>query len=1096
MIAAAATEPPEEPGIAMTHRPRRLLLPLVGVLIAALDASPPPARSQGSFNCQLLARIDSLPGRGNDVWGYTDPGSGNDYAIIGTEFGTGIYNVTNPGTAYLTGFITGPTSWWRDFATYRNYLYIGSEGTGGGGGIQIVDLANPEAPALVAVHTSSGIVNSHTLTTDTLTARLYANGTNGGMRIYSLADPVALVQIGAYTTPYVHDCYARNDTVYAACISVGRTIVLDTSDPAIIDTIASFQTERRATHNCWPADQPGYLFVTDETAGGRLGAWDISSLASPIQVDAFTGEPTGDVHNVYVRGTTAVVAHYTAGLHVLDVSDPTRVTPVGFYDTFAGFGLFNGAWSAFPFTGNGNIYVGDIESGLFVISFNGRSGGGLTGRVTEQGTGAPLAGVEVRLVEAARTTTTAADGTYEIRTAEGTHTVSASRLGLIPTTFSVDVPAGPSTVRDFTMLDNTADLVLSRTDEVRATVAIGEAVEVPLVVTNAGGGLLTYAISDQSFVPKAGAARPRPLLALPTIRPILRDPIGDVIPTGAYDGPPADLTTLRGASGTDSLLFRFEVAGDALPESVVALVFIDLDQDPLTGVPDPFSQFLGAASGASGEIHDIGAERLLIWDLAGRFLPDPSFTIPGAAYLLGADLSNIVFYGFFVAPADSNGATIWLHLAADLGDDGNVDLAAGVGIATYLPDYPYFNLLTLDLGPNSGHATLGEAPWLAALPDTGSLGPSESDTVRLRFDAAAFGVDTTLVGSLLLESNVESELTTEIPASMRVFVPDEIPPRVTLAILQNPILSRHVEIAAFADEPLLDIPELVVAGSPVEMTGDPSGAPPAFEARYVLSGSGDVIVGIAAEDTAGNATVLAETFVAYKAPPSGAVRAEGPERAFAVSAGDGAAPPGTFLVLRALPGDAVHAGDAGEGAPPDAALSRALFIGPEALRLASPALVEIPLPIDTGAGATVATAAIFRKEGTAWVPLPTFVTADGRALVAETTRLGLFQARAEAAAPPATLPARTSLAPPAPNPTSGGAMIAFDLPRRMAARIAIFDASGRRVRTLLDAVEAPGTHRIPWDGADHDGRALPPGIYFLRLETPDGSRSGKVTVVR
>jgi len=1061
-------------------------------LVAALGASPPPAHSQGSFNCQLLARVDSLPGTANDVWGYTDPGTGNDYAIIGTEFGTGIYNVTNPAAAYLTGFIVGPASAWRDFASYRNHLYIGSEG---GGGIQIVDLANPEAPALVAAETSSGITNSHTLTTDTLTARLYANGTfgaNGGMRIYSLADPVAPAQVGAYTANYVHDCYARNDTVYAACFGAGRVFVLNTSDAGNIQTIASFRTERATTHNCWPAEDPRYLFVTDETSGGRVTSWDISDLSAALQVDGFTGEPTGDAHNVYVRGTTAIVAHYTAGLHVLDVSDPTRITPVGFYDTFAGSGLFAGAWSAFPFTGNGNIYVGDIQSGLFVISFNGRSGGGLTGRVTEQGTGGPLVGVEVRLLEAGRSTTTGADGTYEVRTAEGTHTVSASRLGLLPTTFSVDVAAGPSTIRDFTMLDNTADLVLSRTDEVRATVAVGEAAEVPLVVTNAGGGLLTYAIRDQAFVPKAGAARPRPLLALPPIRPILRDPTGDLIPTGAYDGPPADLTALRGASGADSLLFRFDVSGDALPESVVALVFLDLDQNPLTGVPDPFSQFLGSGSGAEGAIHDIGAERLLAWDLAGRFLPNPSFPAPGAALLLGADVSNpdsIDFYGSFIAPADSNGATFAIDLT-ELGDDGNVDLAAAIGVATYLPATPFFNLLTLDFGPNSGHAALGEAAWLTALPDTGSLGPSESDTVRLRFDAAAFDVDTTLVGSLLVESNVASELLTEIPASMRVFIPDETPPRVTLAILQNPILSRHVEIAAFVDEPLHEAPVLTVADSAVAMSGDPSDAQPTFQAPYVLSGSGDVLVGIAAEDTAENATILVETFVAYEVPPSGAVSAEGPERSFTVSAAEGAAAPGTFLVLRAL------LGDTGEDPPPDAAISRAVFIGPEALRLASPALVEIPVPIGPGSEATAANAGIFRKEGTAWVTLPTFVTADGRALAAETSRLGVFMARPETATTTATLPERTRLAPPAPNPTSRGATIVFDLPRRMAARIALYDASGRRVRTLLDAVEAPGAHRISWDGADHEGRALPPGIYLLRLETSDGSRSGKVTVIR
>jgi choice-of-anchor B domain-containing protein len=1067
---------------------------------ASLGAPHPSAFAQGDFNCTRLARIDSLPGTGNDVCGYTEPGTGREYAIIGTSFGTGVYNVTDPAQPHITGFIVGPQSPWRDFASYRNYLYIGSEGNGGGGGIQIVDLANPESPALVATHTLSGIVTSHTLTTDTLAARLYANGSNGGMRIYSLADPVAPAQLGAYTAAYVHDCYARNDTVYAASISIGRVVVLDTSDPANILTLASFQTERHATHNCWPADQPGYLFVTDETQGGRVTSWDISSLGAPIQVDGFTGEPTGDAHNIYVRGNLGFVAHYTAGLHVLDISDPTLLTPVGYYDTFAGNGLFNGAWSAYPFTGNGNVYIGDIESGLFVVSFDGGSGGGLTGQVTEEGTGAPLAGVAVRLLEANRSTTTAADGSYEIRTAEGTHTVSASRLGLVPTTFSVDVAAGPSTVHDFTLLDNTADLVLSQTEEFRVTLAVGRATEVPLVVTNAGGGLLTYAIHDQAFVPKTGAALPRGLATLPPIRPILRDPAGDVIPLSAYDGPPADLTTIRGASGPDSLLLRLEAAGDALPESALALVFIDLDQDPLTGVPDPFSQFLGSAARAAGAIHDIGAERLVIWDLAGRIdVGIPGLPLPGAAFLLGADLSNpdsLDFYGLLIAPPDSNGATIAFDLGAQLaGDDGNVDLAAVLGVATYLPDFPLFLPLTLDFGPDAGHARLGEAAWLTALPDTGSLGPSESDTVRVRFDAAAFDRDTTLVGTLLVESNVETELLTEIPAHLRVFVPDETPPTLSLAVLQNPILSRHLEVALFANEPLEGAAELFAGGEEVPLDGVPEDAQPVFRGTYALAGSGDILFVYMAEDTAGNEAEEAETFVAYEAGAKGDARVEGPGSAFTVTAPEGAAPPGTMLLLRVAPEGA--AGGAGAPPRPADAISPTALVGPDALPLGAPILLSIAIPAEgDAAGASAAERGVIaRRDGAAWAPLPTFLSADGRSLVAESDRLGAFVALRSAAAAP-RLPDRARLAPAAPNPTSRGAAVAFDLPRRMAARIAIYDTSGRRVRTLLDAVEGPGAHRISWDGADHGGRALPPGVYLLRMETADGARSGKITVVR
>jgi hypothetical protein len=40
------------------------------------------------------------------------------------------------------------------------------------------------------------------------------------------------------------------------------------------------------------------------------------------------------------------------------------------------------------------------------------------------------------------------------------------------------------------------------------------------------------------------------------------------------------------------------------------------------------------------------------------------------------------------------------------------------------------------------------------------------------------------------------------------------------------------------------------------------------------------------------------------------------------------------------------------------------------------------------------------------------------------------------------------------------------------------------VRTLADGERAAGEHRLSWDGAGDDGRAVAPGLYFARLATP------------
>ena len=46
----------------------------------------------------------------------------------------------------------------------------------------------------------------------------------------------------------------------------------------------------------------------------------------------------------------------------------------------------------------------------------------------------------------------------------------------------------------------------------------------------------------------------------------------------------------------------------------------------------------------------------------------------------------------------------------------------------------------------------------------------------------------------------------------------------------------------------------------------------------------------------------------------------------------------------------------------------------------------------------------------------------------------------------------------------------------------IFDASGRRVRSLVRGMLAAGQHRMSWDGKDAAGRSVPSGRYLLRLQ--------------
>ena len=73
-----------------------------------------------------------------------------------------------------------------------------------------------------------------------------------------------------------------------------------------------------------------------------------------------------------VDGDRLVVSHYTEGVRMLDVRDPTQPREMGYYDTYPGASTgFNGAWGAYIFPSSNLIVVSDINGGLFVVEYTG-----------------------------------------------------------------------------------------------------------------------------------------------------------------------------------------------------------------------------------------------------------------------------------------------------------------------------------------------------------------------------------------------------------------------------------------------------------------------------------------------------------------------------------------------------------------------------------------------------------------------------------------------------------------------------------------------------------------------------------------------------
>ena len=97
---------------------------------------------------------------------------------------------------------------------------------------------------------------------------------------------------------------------------------------------------------------------------------------------------------------------------------------------------------------------------------------------------------------------------------------------------------------------------------------------------------------------------------------------------------------------------------------------------------------------------------------------------------------------------------------------------------------------------------------------------------------------------------------------------------------------------------------------------------------------------------------------------------------------------------------------------------------------------------------------------------------------------------------PADIPAQVSRLAVHPNPFNPRTMIEFTLARTEWAEIGVYTLTGRRVALLAERVFAAGSHELPWNGCDSQGRAMPSGTYVIRLEIESKATARKVTLVR
>ena len=323
---------------------------------------------------------------GNDSWGWTDPQDGKEYALIGLDNGTAFIDISDPVNPVYLGKLPTHTSSsiWRDIKVYSNHAFIVSEA--GGHGMQVFDLtrlrnvANPPETFSEDAHYND-IGGVHNIVINEETGYAYSVGGddyNGGPHFIDISDPLNPVHVGGFASEgYSHDAqvivYDGPDSDYA-----GREIyfgshashvsVIDVTDKNNPQVINSFQYPSTGyTHQNWLTEDRNYMLLGDEGDEFDFGfntrtvVFDISDLDNIVLHHEYFSETSSVDHNGYVVGDKYILANYSSGLRVVDISDIENgnMSPYGYFDSYPPNNNANyaGAWNVYPFFESGNIPI-------------------------------------------------------------------------------------------------------------------------------------------------------------------------------------------------------------------------------------------------------------------------------------------------------------------------------------------------------------------------------------------------------------------------------------------------------------------------------------------------------------------------------------------------------------------------------------------------------------------------------------------------------------------------------------------------------------------------------------------------------------------
>ena len=397
---------------------------------------------------------------------------------------------------------------------------------------------------------------------------------------------------------------------------------------------------------------------------------------------------------------------------------------------------------------NSAIRISEVPTGI------------VTGVVTDANDGSPIVGATVKAMPGGRTAQTDETGTYRLRLLPGNYTITASKDPYEAASSPAVVVDGVELMIDFSL---NAAIGSVEPTEITETVEYGATTTVPITIGNTGTADLTWEAKERLL----GVTSPElPGLAVSVTRNpawgplkdtagvplvVVDDTVGDLVLTPIISDPAGDavgsvdiIAVHGGSDGSVLAQMALDFTGDTPMGEVGGYVFLDVDQDPSTGLPA--EAIFGLPT------QDVGMEYFV--DIFGIHDPEP------VVYIV-----NVETFEAFAAPASIDGQRVTFDIPLETigGDDGYINTAMVVG--------DFFQ--PTDWAPDEGHGTIepfSDLPWIVTDPESGTVAPDGSQVAQVTLGGAGLAPGNYLAQLVLVTNdpktpqlNIAIDLTVEMP---------------------------------------------------------------------------------------------------------------------------------------------------------------------------------------------------------------------------------------------------------------------------------------------------------------------------------------------